>query len=134
MDGGIIFGADRVVILKQTLELWRAASLAWFGTDRFASRADDLFLGFALMIGTCEGRPMNATKLAEFAGLPRPTVVRKLARFQREGIAEKSGAGFVILPAFANHPDRVQVVALMRRKILEGAARLSKMDGLKVEA
>lgn len=78
------------------LEAARLLSRAWFPGRRYASRADDLILIGALFIGTAEGRPMNASKLSDYAGLPRSTVIRKLAAMERRGVVVKVGGGFAL--------------------------------------
>ena len=40
-----------------------------------------LLIGSAIMVGHAEDRPMNATKISHYVGLPRSTVIRKLNQF-----------------------------------------------------
>lgn len=37
-----------------------------------------LLIGSAIMVGHAENKPMNATKIAQYIGMPRSTVIRKL--------------------------------------------------------
>lgn len=120
--------AQRAFIIKQTMELWRAASRAWFGEERFATRADDLFLCWSILVGQIEGRPMNASKLAEFSGLPRPTVLRKVRKLEAEGIVARAGGDFCIVPEFANSEPLTELARHMVRAVKDGGAKLSKMD------
>jgi Mn-dependent DtxR family transcriptional regulator len=42
-----------------------------------------------VMIGEAEGKLLSAYKLAGFIGIPRATVMRRLARLQRDGLVER---------------------------------------------
>ncbi|WP_367949109.1 helix-turn-helix domain-containing protein [Paraburkholderia sp. NMBU_R16] len=43
----------------------------------------------AVAIGDLEGRPLTAYKLAQYIGMPRPTVIRKLASMTCAGLVER---------------------------------------------
>ncbi len=58
---------------------------------QFGNRANVLIVGVAVYLGTIEGRPMTATKLAAFIGMPRPTVLRRLKLLCRRGVVERVG-------------------------------------------
>lgn len=58
---------------------------------QFGSRAGLLLIGAAVYLGTVEGRPMTATKLADHVGMPRATVIRRLRTLCRRGAVEKAG-------------------------------------------
>lgn len=69
----------------------RALSLALLKERRFASNAADVLLLCAVAIGDLEARPMTAYKLADYIGMPRPTVIRKLASLARAGLVRRDG-------------------------------------------
>jgi biotin operon repressor len=56
----------------------------------------------ALLIGHAEGRPNNASKLAHYLGIPRTNVKRRLAKLERDGIIERHGNEFVLVPQVFN--------------------------------
>lgn len=58
---------------------------------QFGSRTHLLLIGAAVFLGTIEGRPLTATKLAAFVGMPRATVIRRLRTLCRRGAIERSG-------------------------------------------
>ncbi len=119
---------QRVEILKMLLEVMRGFCSAYFNGSRFGSCAPDLILVGAIFVGQAEGRPMNATKLAAFAGMPRATVIRRLAVLIREGLVVRAGSGFVVPEALLNS-DRVLAAASSARKHMAStSAKLSKMD------
>ena len=58
---------------------------------QFGSRASLLLIGAAVYLGTIEARPLTATKLADYIGIPRVTVIRHLRTLCRRGAVEKIG-------------------------------------------
>lgn len=67
----------------------RALSWALLKQRRFASNAPDALLLAAVAIGDLEGRPMGAYKLSAYVGMPRGTVIRRLAAMMRAGLVER---------------------------------------------
>lgn len=63
---------------------------------QFGSRVGLLLIGAAVYVGTIEGKPMTASKLADFVGMPRATVIRRLGRLRRLGIVDKIGGTYCI--------------------------------------
>jgi DNA-binding transcriptional ArsR family regulator len=59
--------------------------------ERFGSGASDTLLCTAVYLGMTEDREMSAGKLADFVGLPRPTVLRRLDALERAGLVERRG-------------------------------------------
>ncbi|KVR94057.1 hypothetical protein WK28_14340 [Burkholderia vietnamiensis] len=60
---------------------------------RFASNAPDVLLICAVAIGDLEARPMTAFKLAQYIGMLRPTVIRRLASMVRAGLVVRDRRG-----------------------------------------
>lgn len=77
--------------LHRAIETMRQLSLALLKQRRFASNASDTLLICAVAIGDLEDRPLTAFKLAQFIGMPRPTVIRRLARMTRDGLVRRDG-------------------------------------------
>ncbi|ONC69938.1 helix-turn-helix domain-containing protein [Burkholderia pseudomallei] len=75
----------------------RQLSIALLRERRFASRAGDVLLLVGVAIGDLEARPMTAYKLASYVGMPRGTVIRKLARMARAGLVKRDGRGRYVL-------------------------------------
>ncbi len=63
------------------------------GMRRFASHVDDVLLLVGVAIGDLEAKPMTALKLAAYVGMPRGTVIRRLARMARAGLVARDGRG-----------------------------------------
>lgn len=71
----------------------RKLSIALLRERRFASHAGDVLLLVGVVIGDLEAKPMTAYKLASYVGMPRGTVIRKLARMARAGLVMRDGRG-----------------------------------------
>ncbi|MHA6928273.1 hypothetical protein [Ralstonia pseudosolanacearum] len=69
--------------LHRVLEDMRALSWMLLRQKRFASNAPDVLLLCGVAIGDLEARPMTAYKLADYVGMPRGTVLRRLAMLRR---------------------------------------------------
>ncbi|KWC93532.1 hypothetical protein WL57_05335 [Burkholderia cepacia] len=79
--------------LHRILDDMRQLTIALLRERRFASSAGDALLLVGVAIGDLEAKPMTAFKLAQYIGMPRPTVVRKLARMARAGLVRRDGRG-----------------------------------------
>lgn len=118
-----------VIVAKLFLEITRVASTEWLGSVNHAADAGMLMLALAAYIGHLEGRTMTAAKLAAYAGMPRPTAIRKLEELSRRGVLKRVEGGrweCMTVPGYTREKKIVrQTVAL----ILKAAVTLSKMDG-----
>jgi hypothetical protein len=79
------------------MDLMRILSKGLLGKERFAANADDLLLVAAVFVGQEEGKTMPAAKFAAYAGLPRPTAVRKLKELEAAGIVTALDGGRYVL-------------------------------------
>ncbi|WP_423191998.1 helix-turn-helix domain-containing protein [Cupriavidus sp. H18C2] len=77
--------------LHRVLDDMRHLSFALLRERRFASNAGDVLLLVGVAIGDLEARPMTAYKLAAYVGMPRGTVLRRLAMLGRAGLVAKDG-------------------------------------------
>ena len=51
----------------------------------------EMYVSFAVHIGTAEGRPMSATKIAGYLGMPRTNVLRALAALKKKDVIYSVG-------------------------------------------
>lgn len=82
--------------LHRVLEDMRALSMALLRERRFASHAGDVLLLIGVAIGDLEAKPMTAYKLADYVGMPRGTVLRRLAMLRRAGLVDKDGRRYTL--------------------------------------
>ncbi|KVX10607.1 hypothetical protein WL01_22490 [Burkholderia ubonensis] len=112
----------RALVARALLDVLRAFGAAYLGHKRFGARADELVLLAAVFVGQAEGKPMNASKLATYAGIPRPTVIRKLQALARRGVLERIDGGLYALPARVVNSAAVLRAADASRKRIRRAA------------
>ena len=84
-------GGNAALMMRRAVDDMRALSMVLLGQHRFASHAGDVLLLAAVAIGDMEQRPMTAYKLAAYVGMPRGTVLRRLARMARAGLVARDG-------------------------------------------
>ncbi|MHA6859537.1 helix-turn-helix domain-containing protein [Ralstonia pseudosolanacearum] len=82
--------------LHRVLEDMRALSMVLLRERRFASNAGDVLLLVGVAIGDLEAKPMTAYKLADYVGMPRGTVLRRLAMLRRAGLVDKDGRRYTL--------------------------------------
>ncbi|MEQ6614191.1 MarR family transcriptional regulator [Pseudomonas aeruginosa] len=107
------------------LDLLRLFSAGLVPVDRFGAQADDLALFAGLLIGQADGRPMNPSKLAQYVGIPRPSVIRKLADLERRGLVERTSGGFIMTTALSNAPEALAAAEAAARRIARAPTSLS---------
>lgn len=119
---------QRLIIAKGILEIFRLYASEDPTGPRFGSHADNMLLGMAIGIGQGEGRLMGASKLAEFCGMPRATVIRKLEEWERGGVLERVGGKYRVRAEVANSERAIARANAVKQHILDIAAKLSKLD------
>lgn len=103
--------------------------------DNFGTVADDVLLTMAILVGQLEGRTLTAGKLATFAGIPRPTVIRKLQRLEERGLVVRLANGtFKVSAARLNSPEGLRAHMQLRALVKATAAQLSKLDSKPIAA
>ncbi|PRG37574.1 helix-turn-helix domain-containing protein [Burkholderia multivorans] len=117
---------QRALLASTLLDVLRGFGAAYLRTERFGTHADELALLAAVFIGTAEARPMTAGKIAEYAGVARPSAIRKLDQLARRGIVEKVGRRYVLPVRVANGAAVMRAADASRKRIRRAAAA---MDG-----
>jgi hypothetical protein len=123
---------QRRIVARLILDLIQRPAKLHLDTRHFSSRADDLLLMCAITIGQIDGRPMTAAKLADYAGMPRPTVARKLRDFQRAGMVRITNGAAVGVISHVDPEGIEDVIHGMIRDIHKAATSLSNLDTLPI--
>jgi len=113
---------ERAIVAAAMLDVMRAFGAAYLGTARFGAHADEITLLMAVFIGTAEARPMTAAKIAEYAGVPRPSAIRKLDRLAKRGVVEKIGRRYLLPASVANSAPVMRAADAARKRIRRAAA------------
>lgn len=62
-----------------------------YSPKHLGASLEEMFVSFAVHIGTAEDRPMSATKIAGFLGVPRTNVLRALTALKRKNVIYSVG-------------------------------------------
>lgn len=128
MPDRIVYARHRLEIAKLVMALIRFGTGPYLGHQRVAPTADEALLCGAIFIGQAEKRPMTAANLADYTGMPRTTVIRKLRALVESGHVEMVD-GFALLPLERlNSQQMLEGVRGACRHIHRAAERLSKLD------
>lgn len=128
MPKAIKNGEHRRVVLKMTIDMVVLFCKAYFDGERPADNMNDMMICAALVVGQVEGHPLNASKVAAWVSMARPTVTRRLASLEKRGLIQRSGMTFKVHKEVVNS-DRVLAVGVHARDlIVSAAAQLTKLD------
>ena len=87
-----------------------------------------LLIGSAIMVGHAENKPMNATKIAHYIGLPRSTVIRKLNQFLKAGVIARHGNVYLLSIERAHNQTKYVTEAMRIFHIAEKHLKASDLD------
>ena len=128
MPRSIKEGRLRLPVVRLLLKMVRLVSKTYFDNDLAAANAEELVLCCAVFVGHAEGRPMSATKLADYAGIPRSTTVRKLRALTERGLVELDSGGLYRLSLdIVNSDEAVTTAREIRLAIAQTHASVTKM-------
>ena len=120
---------QQLAIARMYLEISRSAISCLFAHDSFGTAAGDLIIVCAVLVGDLEGRPMTSTKIADYAGIPRATVIRRLRSIVASGAMSRLSDGSYILTRDAMNSDCAMLNALSNIKSVQSASTaMSRMD------
>ncbi len=119
---------QRLIILKALLDIVREFCTAYFPGKRHGACVEDLLILCAIFVGQAEGRPLNTSKVADFVGMARPTVIRKLSALERAKVLERQGGLFTIRMDRVNSDAAVAACDAACKLFVTTTAKLSKLD------
>src|SRR6266436_2106994 len=77
------------IISRMMMDLLRIFQEVGFDNRDYGRNLESLYILLVVFIGHAEKRPMTAARISRFLGLPRSTVVRKLAQLIQSGHVSK---------------------------------------------
>ena len=125
----IMHRSERLALAKAYIALTRVMVNSVFG-----EKPPDhslLLIGSAIMVGHAEDKPMNATKIAQYIGLPRSTVIRKLNQFLRAGVIARQGNVYLLSKERAQNQSRYVGKAMHIFRTAEKDLKVSELDNSK---
>jgi predicted transcriptional regulator len=122
----ILHRLERLALAKAYIGLTRVMVESMFGKNPVDHSL--LLIGTAIMVGHAENKPMNATKIAHYVGLPRSTVIRKLNEFLRVGVIARHGNVYLLSEERANNRTRYVEKAMRIFRTAEKSLKVSEFD------
>ena len=122
----IMHRSERLALANAYIALTRVMVDSVFGKKP----ADQslLLIGSAIMVGHAEDKPMNATKIAQYIGLPRSTVIRKLNQFVKAGVIARHGNLDLLSIERAQNQTKNITEAMRIFRIAEKRLKASELD------
>ena len=122
----IMHRSERLALAKAYIALTRVMVDAVFGGKPVDYSL--LLIGSAVIVGHAENRPMNATKISHYVGLPRSTVIRKLNEFSRTGVVARHGNVYLLSEERAQNQTKYVTEAMRIFYIAEKSLKASTLD------
>ena len=100
-----------------------------YSPKHIGASLEEMFVSFAVHIGTAENRPMSATKIAGFLGVPRSNVLRALAALKKKHVIYSVGT------VYLTNVDRLNkriTPSLMNKQINTVARAYAELTKLKL--
>lgn len=123
-----------LVTARLVLDIMRTIASVFLTEDCASSAADFAMISAGLFIGQAEGKPMTATKLASYIGMPRSTLVRKLHELQGAGIVKPALKGWRINTDDPQVQARLDACKTQTLQLLRKATgEVSRLDSMAIE-
>jgi predicted transcriptional regulator len=117
---------ERLALAKAYIALTRVMVNSVFG-EKPADHSL-LLIGSAIMVGHAENKPMSATKIAQYIGLPRSTVIRKLNQFLKAGVIARHGNVYLLSKQRAQNQTKYVTEAMHIFRTAEKGLKASELD------
>lgn len=125
----------RGLVAKTIIEALRGFSVLNFGNPNIGETIEENLIVAAIVIGQAEGRPLSASDIANYIGLPRPTVIRKLrtvAMSRMLGNVKMGNRACYFVKDPNNSRSMAEIHKIMHQ-IRKAAQQVSKMDTKKLD-
>jgi hypothetical protein len=84
-----------IAVSRLVVDLVRVVHESDYLHRHFGAVLEEIFVGFCVHIGTIEERPMSATKISSYIGVPRTNVSRALRELVHRGAIYKVGFNYL---------------------------------------
>jgi hypothetical protein len=119
----------RLVLCRMMIDIMRTVHGAYAPAgEPFGARLEKFFIGLCIAVGDLDGRPFSVAKIAAYMGVPRTTVVRRLARLQSWGLIEREGRYYYLHEKTLNSLIGMRSYQQVRRVLNRATAELTILD------
>lgn len=132
----MVRGEARGLVSKTLIEVLRALTMSIFDTPNLGDRVEEILIVAAIVVGQAEGRLMCASDIANYVGLPRATVIRKLRTVDMARMLGKAKQGNRAC-YYIKDPNNEKGLVHVRKAMFalkQCCEQLSKMDTPKLDS
>jgi hypothetical protein len=98
--------------------------------ERFGLRLETFFIGLCVTVGDVEGKPFSVAKIADYMGVPRTTVYRRLSRLQSWGLVDRRGRHYYLHEKTLNSVIGMRSYRQVRHILNKATEELTVLDTL----
>ena len=97
-------------------------------SEPFGVCLETCFIGLCVAVGDLDGRPFSVAKIAAYVGVPRTTVIRKLAQLESWGFIYREGRRYYLREEKVNSPIGMRKYKRVRDILNRATAELAILD------
>jgi len=97
-------------------------------SEPFGARLETCFIGLCVAVGDLDGRPFSVAKIGAYVGVPRTTVIRKLAQLESWGFIYREGRRYYLREEKLNSPIGMRKYKRVRDILNRATAELAILD------
>jgi len=117
------------VLCHLMIDIMRTVHEAYVpASEPFGVCLETCFIGLCVAVGDLDGRPFSAAKIAAYVGVPRMTVIRKLAQLKSWGLIDREGMRYYLRQKTFNSPVGMRTYQQVRSILNRATAELAILD------
>jgi hypothetical protein len=95
LDTSSIHG-QTLAVVRMLLQLTKLIHERYYGEGAYGKDLEAMFIQFAVVVSQAEGAPTTAHKIAQYLGIPRSSVIRKLGELEKRGLIVRGNSHYFI--------------------------------------
>ena len=115
-------------VARMLVDCMHAIHADAYAPKHIGAAFEEMFVSFAIHIGTAEDRPMSATKVAGFLGIPRTNVLRALAQLRKKDIIYSVGNVYLTNVDRLTKRITPTLIRKQMKTIAQAQAELAKLE------
>jgi biotin operon repressor len=120
---------QRLVLCRLMIDIMRTVHEAYVpASEPFGVHLETCFIGLCVAIGDLDGRPFSVAKIAAYMGVPRTTVIRRLAQLKSWGLIDREGRRYYLREKTLNSPLGMRSYQQVRSILNRATAELAILD------
>ena len=120
---------QRLVLYRLMIDIMRTVHDAYVpASEPFGARLETCFIGLCVAVGDLDGRPFSVAKIGAYVGVPRTTVIRKLAQLESWGFIYREGRRYYLREEKLNSPIGMRKYKRVRDILNRATAELAILD------